>query len=314
MAKQTKKTKALGRGLAALIPENKKTQSSAEAQTPSQAHSDEKSVNPEAASNRVLEVPIEEVAPMKGQPRYQFNPQKLNELAESIREKGVLQPVLVHKNEDGYELIAGERRWRASQIAGLKKIPIIIKDVSSSEAFQLALIENIQREDLNPVEVAKAFKRLMEDYNMTQLAVSEKVGKDRASIANYLRILTLPSHILAKVEDGTLSFGHARTVAGLSGEQLSKLDTYKLVAGQYSVRELERLVSRMKKGRKPVNPDGDDFRRGESTQIRFLRRQLERHLGLKVQLKDNKGKGELRISYNSLDELDGLLQLLGINE
>jgi len=310
--KNVKKTKALGRGLAALIPDNKGSAKTRPVQKVATALAVEKEdIGP---NNRVLEVPIEEVSPMKGQPRYQFNPQKLNELAESIREKGILQPVLVHDTGDGYQLIAGERRWRASQIAGLKKIPVLVKDVGKSEAFQLALIENIQREDLNPIEVGRAYKRLMEEFKMTQASVAERVGKDRTSVANYLRILTLPPHIMSKVEDKTLSFGHARTIAGLSGEQLSKLDTYKLVAGQYSVRELERLVSKMKSGARKVNPDGSDMRRGESAQIKFLRRQLERHLGLKVQLKDNKGKGELKISYNSLDELDGLLQLLGINE
>jgi ParB family chromosome partitioning protein len=304
-----KKAPALGRGLAALIPGASAGSGSAAASNPQTPVAG--AASPTLEGDRVRRIPIESISPMPGQPRVTFNPQELNELAESIRENGILQPVLVRETDDGYQLIAGERRWQASQRAGLDTIPALIKNVDEREAYQLALIENIQREDLNALEVARAFQRLIEDYGMTQQDVAKQVGKDRATVANYLRILSLPRQILRAVEEGALGFGHARALAGLTHQQLARLDMHKLVAGRTSVRELERLAARMKEGEAP-RPGETDTRRGESPQIRLLRRQIEQHLGLKAILKDRDGKGSLTIEYSNLDELDGLLRLLGV--
>ena len=289
------KPPALGRGLAALFPGNAQTGTAAK------------------SPGGVLQAPIEEIVPMPGQPRTMFSLKELGELADSIREKGVLQPILVRKVEQGYQLITGERRWRAAQQAGLSTIPVLIKDVDEAEAFQLALIENLQREDLNPVEVGKAFRKLLDDYKLTQEEVSTRVGKDRATVSNYIRILKLPPVILSRVEDGTLSFGHARTLASAPSGIFSRVDTAALVSGKFSVRELERIVAKLKE--ESEGKKGTALReRAESPQVRFIRRQLERKLGLKVRLTDQGGKGRLVIEYTSLDELEGVLDLLGIRE
>ncbi len=317
MSKRTAaKPPALGRGLAALIPSGptpsaEKSKADNSAQTPDVESADSSSSTTQqtSAQTGILTVPIEEVQPMSGQPRSIFNPTDLQELADSITEKGVLQPVIVRRAESGYQLIAGERRWRASQQAGMTTIPVIVKDVDESEAFQLALIENIQRENLNAADIGKALKKLADDFQLTQEEIAERIGKNRATVANYIRILRLPPVLLRKVEDGTLSFGHARCLAGLSQGQLSHIDTHRLVAGRYSVRELEQIVRRIQQqDGKPAAKSHS----GESPQVRFVRRKLEQRLGLKVSLKDRNGKGRLSIDYNSLDELDGLLQLLGV--
>ncbi len=288
------KTRALGRGLSALIPDAAPVPVAPNPERP----------DPEG----VRRVPVEEVRPMPGQPRSRFAPNDLNDLAASITENGILQPLLVRSAPDGYELIAGERRWRAAQLAGLATVPVILKEVETAVAFQLALVENLQRENLNPVDVGRAFQRMMDDYQLTQEDVAERVGKDRSSVANHLRILKLPRHFVAAVEDGKLSFGHARCLAGLSGPQLAQLDDAKLVAGHMSVRELERRAAALKAGRERKGQSASS----QSAQVRYLQRQLEQHLGLKVRLKDRNGRGQLAIDYANLDELDGLLRLLGI--
>jgi len=252
---------------------------------------------------------------MPGQPRSTFNQIELNELAASIKENGVLQPILVRKVGASYQLIAGERRWQAAKRAGLAQVPVIVKTVSDSEAFQLALIENLQREDLNPVEVGRAFKRLAEEYKLTHAEIAERMGKDRSSISNHLRLLGLPSPILERVEDGTLSFGHARALVALKPTELAALNDTKLLSGRLSVRELEEVVARLRE--KESRPPGEldpRTRRGETAQVRWLRRRLEERLGLKVWLKDRDGRGRLVIEYGSLDELEGLLKLLGLEE
>ncbi len=298
--KKQPKRKALGRGMSALIDSSDETSFSVG------------KTREKPDENEVRRVPIEEVQPMSGQPRTRFGVTDIEELAQSIREKGILQPVLVRRSDSGYQIIAGERRWRAAGEAKIKTIPVIIKDVDESEAYQLALIENIQREDLNPVDVGRAFRKLMDDFGLTQEEIAERVGKSRSSVANHLRLLSLPELIRKKVEDGGLSFGHARALAGLPEGLLHLIDMPKLLAGTYSVRELETLIARLKKRKKTPKTVEDDRRRGESAQIRFLRRQLEQRLHLKVTLNDRGGRGRLSIQYGSLDELDGLLRLLGV--
>lgn len=292
---------ALGRGMASLIPGG-----ADEEKSPAKA--------PETRVEGLKQVPIESIEPMPGQPRTQFDQNELNDLAASIKEKGILQPILVRPVGKGYQLIAGERRWQAAQRAGLPTVPVLVKDVQEAEAFQLALIENLQREDLNPVEIGRAYKRLVEDYRLSHEEIALRMGKDRASVSNYLRVLHLPPTVLARVEDRTLSFGHARALAALSGPELAALDDAKLLSGRLSVREIEALVARIRAQAAKPEKRKEDERRGESSQIRYLRRKLEERLGLKVTLKDRDGKGRLVLEYSNLDELDGLLRLLGIGE
>ena len=298
MAKKQKiKPKALGRGLAALIPDKG-------------AKGLPQGTSTAGKTTRHM-APLEEIVPMPGQPRTDFPPEALDELAESIRENGILQPILVRKTSNGYQLIAGERRWRAARQAGLETIPIIIKDVGESEAYQMSLIENIQREDLNPVDIARGFKKLIDAFDLTQVEAARRVGKNRASVANYLRILKLPRILREKIEDRTLSFGHARSMAGLAPEQLSRLNLERICRGDISVRELEQMVAKVK-----MDPNGSGSlkktKQRESTQLRHLRRNIERRVGLKVSLKDKNGKGEVRFVYNSYDELQNLLDMLQI--
>ncbi|MEK7197492.1 MAG: ParB/RepB/Spo0J family partition protein, partial [Nitrospirota bacterium] len=207
---------ALGKGLEALIPEK---------------------------GEELLYLEINRIFPGGEQPRKTFNDSSLKELAVSIKEKGVLQPVIVSRLGDGsFRLVAGERRWRASQLAGLKKIPAIVKNVASRDALEIALIENIQREDLNPVETAEAFNKLLKDFNLTQEELSEKVGKERATVANYLRLLKLPEEIKSLISDGSLSMGHARAVLSIEGRAHQIEAVRKIITKGLSVREAEALV------------------------------------------------------------------------
>src|SRR5512141_2933021 len=194
--------RALGRGRSALIP-----QAQIVSAVPVQGELPQKS--------GVVRLPIESVHREVGQPRKAFDPAKLQELAESIKSQGLIQPILVRKNGEGYKLIAGERRWRAAQMAGLQDIPAIVREASDAEAFELALVENLQRADLNPVEEAEGYRRLVEEYRLTQEQVSQRVGKERSTVANALRLLGLPDEVKSLVADGNLSAGHARALLGV---------------------------------------------------------------------------------------------------
>jgi ParB family transcriptional regulator, chromosome partitioning protein len=240
------------------------------------------------------------------QPRREFDPDSLRELADSIAAQGVIQPVVVRPVEnDRYELIAGERRWRAAQQAGLDEIPVVIKEVTEEAAMAMGLIENIQREDLNPLEEAHALNRLLIEFGLTHQEVAKAVGKSRTTVTNLLRLLELNEDVKTLVETGRLEMGHARTLLGLKGEAQSKA-AKQVVAQGLSVRETERLVRRLqneeenpqvRKTDQPMDPD-----------IRRLVNDLSEKLGAKVDLQQSaKGKGKLVIGYNSLDELEGIL-------
>ena len=269
---------ALGRGLDALLPDR---------------------------GGEIIEIEVGKVLPNENQPRKVFKDEALKELASSIKEKGVLQPVIVSRLGDGtFRLIAGERRWRASSLAGLKRIPALVKDVSSQDAIEIALIENIQREELNPIETANAFDRLMKEFKLTQEALSERVGKDRATVANYLRILKLPDQVKALVNDGRLSLGHAKAL--LSVEDRLKLIEIarKIVREGLSVRTAEALCSKLSQGAKPVKKDVKKL-----PEVADLEDRLIQALGTKVRLQHKGKKGKIEIEYYSLDELDRLLEL-----
>ena len=268
---------ALGKGLDALIPDR---------------------------GDNIVNVDIDRILPGKQQPRRVFHEEALKGLSASIKEKGVLQPIIVSRTGDGtFSLIAGERRWRASMLAGLKKIPALIKNVASKDALEIALIENIQREDLNPIETAEAFNRLQLDFNMTQEELAGKVGKERATVANYLRLLKLPEEIKDMLYNGVLSMGHARALLSIEG-RLNQIEAArKIIKKGLSVREAESLA------RKPSRPVGAASTK--DPQIQSLEERLKKSLGTKVRLiQKNKKSGRIEIEYYSLEELDRLLDIL----
>lgn len=263
--------------------------------------------------------PIEHVHPNRAQPRTRFDEAKLEELAQSIREMGVLEPILVRKRQgggDGYEIIAGERRWRAAQRAGLREVPIVVRELSTQQVFEAAIVENLQREDLNPVETARALQRLIDEHGHTQETVAARIGKDRTTVANSVRLLKLPSNVLERIESAELSEGHGRALLGApTVAQMSKLASIAAEKG-WSVRETERQVRaavRAAGGKKDGGAGGDgtgDGKKTTSANVRDLENRLSKSLGARVTLADRKGKGHIEISYTSYDELDRLLAKL----
>jgi ParB family chromosome partitioning protein len=252
----------------------------------------------------LLHLPIEHLRSGPFQPRQDFEPESLKQLSESIRTQGVLQAIVVRKKEgaDYYEIIAGERRWRAAQMAGLGEIPALVKNVTDQVALAIALIENIQRENLNPIEEAKALKRLADETALTHLQVAEAVGKSRSAITNFLRLLTLNPDVQAFVEAGQLEMGHAKALLGLRGQMQSQLGKT-IVARGMSVRETERLVARLQENApKPLSALPMD------PNVRSLEQSLAEKLGAAVIIRQGRqGKGTLSIRYNDLDELEGIL-------
>jgi ParB family chromosome partitioning protein len=287
--------RALGRGLDALLPAS-----------PSPAGSPERSA---------FVCPIEKVVPQAGQPRQYFDEQALAELADSIREHGLIEPLIVRRlgpGSDRFELIAGERRWRAAQRAGLKEILVVVKDVSPKEAFELALVENVQRADLNPIEIAEAFDRLIREYSYTQQTLAERVGKDRATVTNALRLLKLPPRIRTMVIGRELSEGHARALLGAPTDKAMAEIAEKTVRGKLPVRRVEELVREAKaRGGEHDARARPEERQTPSPSVRDLEARLMRRFGAKVEVRDKNGKGELVVTYGSLDELDRILATLG---
>jgi ParB family chromosome partitioning protein len=246
--------------------------------------------------------PIEEVHPNRAQPRTRFDDAALDELARSIEEHGVLEPILVRKSDKGgYEIVAGERRWRAAQRAGLKDVPVFVRELSSEAAFEAALVENLQREDLNPVETARAFARLVEEHGQSQESIAKRIGKDRTTIANALRLLKLPEAVLQMVEDARLSEGHGRALLGAPDTNAMKKLAQQAHASQWSVRETERHVREAARG-KPAAKES-----AKTANVKDLELRLSRSLGARVSVEDKKGKGRLVVSYTSYDELDRIL-------
>ncbi|MGE5046952.1 MAG: ParB/RepB/Spo0J family partition protein [Deltaproteobacteria bacterium] len=220
-----------------------------------------------------------------------------------MRSKGVLSPVIVRRSSQGYVLVAGERRWRAAQKAGLRELPVMVREVTEKEAFELALIENIQREDLNPVEEAEAFRRLIDEHGLTQEALAARVGKDRSTVANALRLLRLPDAIKQAIVTGELSMGHARALLAIADEGDLRKAAEKVMAEGLSVRAAEALVQRLKSKRLPRQ----EREASASAQVKHLVEKLQRKLGAKVELKDKGGSGTLEIRYATLQELDRVL-------
>jgi ParB family chromosome partitioning protein len=273
----------LGKGLGALIPDQ---------------------LPPELEGKKAFSIcGIEEIKPNPFQPRKAFIDEHIQELAGSIREKGILQPLIVRRKGSGYELIAGERRWRAAQKAGIKEVPIIIKDVSESELLELSLIENIQRENLNPVEEAEAFKKLMDQFHLTQEEISKQVGKDRTTVTNAIRLLKLPQDIRQSLIDGSISMGHARAFLSLDSPEKQRLALKRVLSGALSVRQAENLVKRMGRRSSPSSSK-------KIQEWNPLIEELQRALGTKVNIIAKGKQGKIEIEFYSRDELDRIIDFL----
>ena len=277
------KRPALGRGLSALIPD-----------APAVA----------APSERALEVDIDLLRPNRDQPRTAMDDTKIEELARSITSNGIIQPIVVRKADQGYEIIAGERRWRASQRAGLLKVPVVVRDIPDERLLAAALIENIQREDLNPMEEAQAYRRLADEHQLTQEQIADAVGKDRSSVANYLRLLKLPAEVRSNLSAGALSMGHARALLGLADENAQLRVGREVVSKNLSVRETETLV---KKGAHPPAPreetPKDVHTRAAEEKLRFA-------LGTRVRIVRKGKRGKIEIDFQNEDELQRIYELL----
>ncbi len=294
------KKKVLGKGLSALIPDTymKMVETQKEVQK----------AQAEKFDAGIQEIPISAIRPNRQQPRHRFSEEKITELANSIKEQGILQPVIVKKSGDGYEMICGERRTKAAQHCGLDKIPAIIKDVAEDKLLEWALVENIQREDLNAIEEAQAYVRLIEERDLSHDEIAKKVGKDRSTIANTIRLLRLPQEILEGLIDGRLQAGHARALLSLPSPEHQRQLAKRIMEERLSVRQVEEMAGRIavrKRRAKASRPIDQD--------IIALETKLERKLGTQVRIFPNrKNQGRIEIRYYSLDDLDRLLNLLGI--
>jgi ParB family chromosome partitioning protein len=277
------KRPALGRGLSALIPD-------APAPAPS--------------VDRTLEVDIDLLRPNRFQPRTHLDDGRIVELSRSIRSNGVIQPILVRAAEHGYEIVAGERRWRASQRAGLQKVPVVVRDIPDERLLAAALIENIHREDLNPIEQAQAYHRLADEFGLTQEQIAEEVGKDRSSVANYIRLLRLPSDIRGHVASGALSMGHARALLGLPDQAMQARVGREIVTGGLSVRDTEALVKRSVLPVAPEpQPQKDVHTRAAEERLRFA-------LGTRVRIIRKARGGRIEIDFGDENELQRLYEQL----
>jgi ParB family chromosome partitioning protein len=265
--------------------------------------------SPGYGDKSVFVCPLEKISPQRGQPRQHFDTDKLEELAMSIREHGLIEPLVVRRvvGGDTFELIAGERRWRALQRAGLREALVVVKDVSPSDAFELALIENVQREELNPIELAEALDRLVREHGYTQDVLAQRLGKDRTTVANAMRLLKLPERVRAKVVSAELTEGHARALLGASDPAAIEALSDRVVRGKLTVRATEALV-RAAGTKARSGPRGEAA--GRPASVRDLETRLSRALGTRVEVRDHGHKGEVAIPYADLDALDRLLAKL----
>ncbi|MFH1980471.1 MAG: ParB/RepB/Spo0J family partition protein [Pseudomonadota bacterium] len=250
---------------------------------------------------------LDVIQPNRYQPRSRFMPEELAELAESIRSQGIIQPLLVRQAESGYELVAGERRLRAARMAGLETVPVVVRDLSDAEVLEMSIVENIQREDFNPVEESDAYHRLMTEFGLTQDQVATRVGKSRSAVANFLRLRHLPQPIREGLADGTLSAGHARALLGLD-QQPRQLAAYReVIQRQLTVRQTEQLVNRLKKAASTPTPRSPG---SETVHYSRIAEDLSRHYGTKVQISRRQKQGKVEIQFYNDDDLDRLLALL----
>ena len=264
--------------------------------------------------DRILYIDINDIMPNSAQPRKNFDETKLNELAESIKTNGVISPLIVRKSKTGYELVAGERRWRASRIAKLKKVPCIVRDFDDRQNAIVAIIENMQREDLDPIEEALGLKSMTEKYGFTQEQVSASLGKSRTYIANSIRLLKLPEEIQQYVSSGQMSAAHGRTIINIPDKDRQKKIAEKIIRNDLSVRATERLAERvkdeLKPGRKRRKPKTDPKNTAKTAEAEAVERELMTLLGTKVRINGDESKGKIELEYYSIDELNRLIDTL----
>ena len=282
----TTKRTALGKGLAALIPDLGQEE-----------------------PRSLLFCGIEEILPNRSQPRKHFDETKLQELAESIKEKGILEPLVVRKVAQGYEIIVGERRWRAAQKAGLKEVPVLVKEVEDRDVLEISLIENLQRENLNPVEEAEGFKRLIDDFGLHPEDLGVRIGKDRTTIANTLRLLKLPPEILDHLIENRITAGHARAILSLETREKQRELCSLILQKGLSVREAEGLAKRLSKKQSRIS----SFERGRAelaVQLSTLQDLLRKHLATKVKITPRGKRGKIEIEYYSFEDLDRIVEAM----
>jgi len=277
---------ALGRGLDSLLPDIEYV---------------------ESVSKEYFQCDIELIRPNRYQPRMQFSEDELEGMARSIKEQGIIQPLLVRKDENGYELVTGERRLRAAKKAGLDQVPVIVKTITDTDLLEMSIIENVQREDLNPMEEAEAYYQLIVKFDLTQDQVATRVGKSRSAVANFLRIRQLPEQIKADIINGTLSMGHSRALLGTSNSAQQNAAWRAVVSKGLSVRETERLINRLKAEKKKPKKSSTG---SEQRHLLSLAEDLSRRFGTKVQIKRRGQKGKVEIAFFNNDDLDRLLSLL----
>ncbi len=279
--------RALGRGLSALLSDST------------------------AQGEELLEVNIDLIDPNPDQPRARFNEDKLNELAQSIRSNGLVQPLLLRRVTNGrYQIVAGERRWRAAQRAGLDKINAVVRSIPDSKLLELALIENIQREELNPIEEASAYQRLIHSLGLTQDEVAQQVGKDRSSIANYLRLLKLPDDVQRLLEDELISMGHARALLGLETKDQIRRLANQVIEKKLSVRQAEQAVQALKRDPSPSTPKESSTASNNDANIRAAELKMKRFLGTQVRIHLGSTGGRIEIDFGSPSELDRIYSII----
>lgn len=310
--------KALGKGLGALI-----TGVSQKRQEVSSAHGSEQGSNEQGSpeqSTGVQKVPLDSIVPSPLQPRREFREDQLNELMESIREHGVISPLVVRNVNGQLELIAGERRWRASRLAGLNVVPVIVREASDRDVLEMALIENLQREDLNPIEEAEAYQRLSKDFHLTQEVIAKRVGKNRATVANTIRLLELSPKVSTLVAQGRLSTGHAKVILGLKHHSLQELVADQVIKKGLTVRSTEKEVERELKaggagaGKRRSSKESDGPSSPEVlSAIRDIEERMRSRFSTKVHVNHGNKKGRIEIDYYGNDDLERILELLGIN-
>lgn len=283
------KKSGLGRGLEALISEN--------------------NVSEEEQEKSIKTLSINLIKANENQPRKYFNNDKISKLAESIKEHGIIQPLVVMKKGEVYIIVAGERRWRAAKFLGLKELPVVIMELSNQELLEVSLIENIQREDLNPIEEAIAYKRLLDDFKITQEELGKKIGKSRTVITNCIRLLNLDSRVQSYLIDGVISEGHARVILSLDDLDLQYNIAQKVIDEGLSVRDTEKLIKSLEKLKKTIN---ENISKKNNIYFDDIKNKLEILFGTKISVKDKNNKGKIEIEYYSSEDLERILEILNL--
>ena len=299
----------LGKGLGALLGGNKP------ADPPASTDDEDTpvSIQPDGEVEKVVRMPINDVEPCQSQPRKDFDQQALEDLALSITANGIIQPLVVRSSDTGkHQLIAGERRWRAARIAGLTSVPVVVREATDAQVLEMALVENLQREDLNPIEEAQGYALLIDAFQLTQADAARRVGKSRAAVANSLRLLNMSEEVQTHLRQGRLTIGHAKVILGLEDQSQQNLVAERVIKENLSVRETEELVSSLTTGKTGSGKSGGKQTGTKEVHVTSLENRLKEKFGTKVSLTYRQGKGALTIKYFSDDDLERILNLLDV--